>query len=416
MAVFGRDGSSRKTIAGVTGSTAAVVVLAVCSAAMIGVGIRRLRIPLWVSLVVAAAARVLFAAMTSRHYTPHDVASYFHSAGQLVLHRQDPLSHLPGREWNFLELMPYVFAAEIKSGLPWVYAAKIAPIAADVVLTWLVCRLAGADGRTRALQYALNPVSLLVVSLHGQVEPVALAFGLGGVLLAREERWFPAGLLVGAAIAAKTWPVLILLAIIPATRPRRAAELVGGAAVVPVAMLASGVMVLDTHPVSALGHIASYTSFVDNWGWAGTLVAAGRPGVTGYGSHVGHIGALLVYVAAGVALYLFRHRSPAERAMAALGAFLVVTAGFGAQYLLWPLPLMMAVAGPRRLLYTVTAACWCAVFYLAHWPHGNSVMFLAGLSWLVITNVVQTLYSQLPARPDRIPARSEADLEPATPR
>ena len=397
-----------------TGPSGALVVLGLCTLAMIGVGLRRLNVPPWVSLVVAAALRVLFAAMTSRHYTPHDVASYFLSAGHLVLHGQDPLSHLPGREWNFLELMPYVFALEIKSGLPWVYAAKIAPIAADVVVTWLVYRLAGSEGRTRALQYALNPVSLLVVSLHGQVDPVALAFGLGGVLLAREERWFPAGLLLGAAVAAKTWPVLILLAVIPARRPRQTAQLVGGAAVVPVAMLASGALFLDTHPVSAVRHIASYTSLVADWGWAGTLRVSGLKGVTGYGTHVGHIGALLVYLAAAIALWLFRNRPPAERAMATLGAFLVATAGFGAQYLLWPAALMVAVAGARRHLYIVTAGAWCTVSYLAHWG-APEVYFLAGLSWLVITNVVQLLYGQLwPAGPPWAPGLSPASgSEPA---
>jgi hypothetical protein len=68
--------------------------------------------------------------------------------------------------------MPRVHFLELKAGLPWACAAKIVPIAADVIIVWLVSHLAW---RTRALQYALDPDSLLVAGLHGQVEPIALS-------------------------------------------------------------------------------------------------------------------------------------------------------------------------------------------------------------------------------------------------
>lgn len=79
----------------------------------------------------------------------------------------------------------------------------------------LVARFATRDERTRALQYAVNPLSLLVVALHGQVEPVALAFALGGILLIKSGRPVAGGVLLGVAVAARTWPVIILLAVLP---------------------------------------------------------------------------------------------------------------------------------------------------------------------------------------------------------
>ena len=365
----------------VSGPLVPALILAACTGVLLLLAVRRQTAPVWVSLVVALGLRVLFAVLTSRHYTPHDVASYFHTAGELVLRRKDPVSHLPGREWNFLELMPYVFALEIKTGLPWVYASKIFPIAADVVVTWLVYRLAPSEGRSRALQYAVNPLSLLIVSLHGQVEPVALAFALGGVLLARQQRWLLAGVLLGTAVAAKSWPLLILLAVIPATQPRRAASLLGGAVVVPALMLASSVIFLDTHPVAVIKHVASYTSLVHDWGWGGLLVSLGVRHVGGYGTEVGHISSVLTGLAVIATLIVFRRRAATTRAAMVLAAFLIVTAAFGSQYLLWPLPLMFVGVNSRRLWYTTAAAFWASISYLSK---VSAISFLAGLSWLVI--------------------------------
>jgi Glycosyltransferase family 87 len=348
---------------------------------VVAVGWRRIAVPVWASMGAAALLRVLFAGMTSREFTPNDVRVTFHTTGELVLQGKDPLSHLPpGGGWNFLELMPYIHALEIKTGWPWVYADKIAPVVADVLVVWLVAQLVGSDGRTRALQYAINPLSLLVVGLHGQVEPVALAFGLGGILLAKHDRWLLAGVLLGAAVSAKTWPVLIAIAIFPITRPREALRLVEGIVVVPIAMLVSGIVFLDTHLVTAVKHIVSYSSYVDNWGWGGLVVTSGRTTAVGYNTTVGHIGSALAVVAVVIVLVVFRDRPMEVRAMVVLSAFLVATAGFGTQYLLWPLPLMFAVGGIPRIAY------------LAHWPTLLEQGFLAGFSWLVIATLVWSIW------------------------
>ncbi len=104
------------------------VFLSVCAAATLLAGRSRNRVSVRVSIVLGAGLRIWFAVLTSRQLTPRDTRVYFHDTGELVLHGHDPLHDLPGRAWNFLELMPYIHAIELRSGLPWVYALKIAPI------------------------------------------------------------------------------------------------------------------------------------------------------------------------------------------------------------------------------------------------------------------------------------------------
>ncbi|MDQ2740635.1 MAG: glycosyltransferase 87 family protein, partial [Actinomycetota bacterium] len=235
------------------------IFLAACAAAMVAAPLLRERVPVGASIAVGAVLRIAFAALTSRMFTPRDVTIYFHTTGQLILRGKDPVHDMPGRQWNFLELMPAIHALEIRSGLAWVYAVKMVPILADLVLIWLVARFAGKDSRSRALQYALNPVSLLVVSLHGQVEPVALALALTGILLIRKGRPVLGGLFLGAAVAAKTWPVIVLLAVLPLRTVPKLIRIVAGSAVVPLGCLLLGVIFLDTAPLKDLAHMASYT-------------------------------------------------------------------------------------------------------------------------------------------------------------
>ena len=390
-------------------TTATWLFIALSAVAVIAAGYSRNRVPVSVSVAIAAVLRVGFALVTSTRYTPRDVRVYFKATGELVLHGHDPLMILPGREWNFLELMPYVNALELKSGLPWVLAVKIAPIAADLVLVWMVSRLAPRDGRTRALQYAVNPVSLLVVSLHGQIEPVALALAVGGILLLKKERPVLAGLLLGAAVAAKTWPVVILLAVLPVRRPGRVVQILAGSVVVPAACLASGVLFLGTNAVQAVDKIVSYTGFVFNWTWSGTWLLLGHRGA-GYNSPISQVAAVLIAVGVAGTLWLLRRHPPEVRALGALCAILLCTAGFGNQYLFWVLPLTFALSGRWREGYAVAAGAWAGFAYLA--PVGAQTRtYLVGLSWVPATMLAGILYEQIRRNPR--PLHLERGQQPA---
>lgn len=364
---------------------------------------RPLRPPVWASMVVALVLRVVFAAITSQKFTPVDVRVFFLETALLVGRGEDPVRHMPFRQWNFLPLMPYVQFLELKTGLPWVYAVKIVPIAADVMVVWLVSRLARSDGKSRALQYALNPISLFVAALHGQVEPVALALGLGGMLLAGRGRWFGGGLLLGAAVAAKTWPALLVLAVLPLADLRRdlrlAARLMAGTVAVPLAVLGSGMILLDSRP-SELAHVLTYTSYVGSWGWASFLQLSGMPGIVGTASRVGRLGSLLAAAAAVAVVVLLRRRDMQARGLAVLSAFLIVTAGFGVQYLMWPVPLLIAVGSWSRVPYVLSAGAYAAVTYLIALPYGYPLVRIATLSALAIVALIGVLIDVAQQRRD----------------
>ena len=333
---------SYDSIVGVQREVALFVVVAIC-----GVGalrVRRMRIApgLWTALSVGAAARIVVAVL-AQPFTPHDVARLFALVGREVLAGRDPALAIPGRRWNFLPVMPYLWAALLKTGLPWTIGMKIIPIGSDLVNIWLVGLLCKSDLSRPAvrLSYALNPLAIVIVSVHGQVEPTALMFLLAGMVLLARMNDLGAGLFFGLAIACKTWPVLVVIPVL-AAMPKRALKPILGVVAIVGAFFVSSVVFLGSSPVALERKLTSYGSFVGFWGWAGSVASFGNRSVLGYDSSVSRLGTLLVALVVIATLVLFRDADPLRRAWTTPMACLAVTAGFGPQYLMWPAPFLTA--------------------------------------------------------------------------
>ena len=406
--------------------TLALVLLAVMAAVvalglltgMVG-GARRLAPPLAVTLGVALGLRLAVVAV-AYHNTPFDVAVWFKHTGEAVLRHEDPLLVLPRYQWNFLPAMPYVHALELSIGLPWELAGKLCPVLADLVTTVLVGTLAAPERAARVRwQYAVHPLPLLVVAWHGQIEPTAVALGLAALWAARRERTGIAGLLLGLAVAVKTWPVLFAPGVLRETRWRRWPLVAATAALPPLVLLASMPLLLGSDMARSLEVLGSYRGNTGIWGWTGVQQLAGNVGQGFAGPHVDpyqRLGLVAVLVALGLVVLVFWSRLDGVELTAALVlAFLVVTAGFGSQYLLWPAALLMITGGWRAWLYLTLAAGYAVFFYLVYFP-GPTV---AGFRVLVYGSlpVIAAALLALPWERLRPPAGqpAKATFRPSTP-
>jgi hypothetical protein len=351
-------------------------VLVACTGVCVLALVRRWSPPLVVSLGIGLGLRILVVYLAYGH-TPHDVAILFHEVARHVLRHRDPLTTLPRYAWNFLPFSAYLLAAELKTGLPWQVAVKLLPVACDVATIGLVGRFVGPAVRGNVqLIYALLPLAVLVSAWHGQIDPIAVALGLSALLLARQRRVVCAGLVLGLAIASKTWPVLFAPGVfrdMPRSRWWRAA--VAAAAVLAV-LLAPVRLLLHDSFWRAIQVIISYRSFVGSWGWTGVLwdlhvAGAGftGPRVTEFQS----LGTLLTLATLAVVLVVFRRCSGPDLTLALLLAFLAVTAGFGPQYLLWPAALLCVSRRAAGYVWLFLASVYTGLFYLYALPRGESM-------------------------------------------
>ncbi|GAA2398389.1 hypothetical protein [Nonomuraea africana] len=384
------------------------------------------RPPLWLAIAVGVGVRVLIMYTSAIDtWQPVDFVNSFKPAGEAVLNRQDPVLGSNGG-WHFLPTIPYVYGILLWLGIPWEYAGRLVTVVADIVLIPLVGKLAGGPRASlRAFQYALSPLALLVASVHGQVEPVALVFGVAAFVVARgpgdphrpgvtmtvremlglgagwpglgaavrqsgahlaslvrpaftfrvEERpayrralW--AGLLMGLALCAKSWPIWLIpgmLLLLRGFRPR----LIG--------MIATGippVFFLVTLPIFAGTSLADIPKVMDvmsdirpivgEWGWTAVLVGGDWTLHSAYAK----IGTYLIYASVLAVCWVWRRADPVDLTTAILLVFMVVTPRLGAQYLLWFVPFL--IARPTRFAWPALlgTALWSSIGYLwmtQHW-------------------------------------------------
>jgi hypothetical protein len=264
--------------------------------------------------------------------------------------------------------MPYVWSLFLRLGLSWDTTLKGLAIAADCGNTVLVGLLAATRRRTRALQYAVNPLALLVVAWHGQLEPVALLCGLSALLWLRGRRYSLAALVVGLGAAMKTWPIVFALAVFRGTPRPLWLRVLSCLVAVPLAIFVTMPLFLSVDLVRDTRGILGYRSTIGLFGWSGVVnLIRGN-------MHYGHTGGiftteqristLLLFVSIVAVLRIWRRATTEIVMLAALLTFVVTAAGFGVQYLMWPLPLAICYATRRTWFYIWPASFYAVLFYM----------------------------------------------------
>ncbi|MFI7610098.1 hypothetical protein ACIBP6_02535 [Nonomuraea terrae] len=326
--------------------------------------------PLWVALAAGAVLR-LAVMLTAANDTavPYDFGHDFVDAGNAVLNGQNPTMHLREGGWHFLPFLAYVLAGQLRLGeilgLSWGIAGRIVPVVADLVLIPLIAKLAGAErGNLRAFQYALIPLGVMVSGLHGQFPPITLLFGVAALVCARSQRAHAAGLLIGLSIACTHWSVLIVPGVVLAVAGVRGRlTVLGWTAGVPAAVLLSGTVFLDTS-LSQLPELAkrimSTRPVVGDWGW--TALATG--GAQTDSPILGRIGMIVLVLGLAAAAWWWRRADPVDLTLVLLLVFLIVTHRLGAQYLLWPVPFLLARPTRGAWPAITLASLWAAFGYL----------------------------------------------------
>lgn len=316
--------------------------------------------------VVLRLALVLLAAGDPAQ--PYDFAHDFRQTAENILTGHDPVLNIREGGWHFLPLLAYVFAGALRLGqafgVGWSVMGRLVTVGADLVLVPLVGRLAPERQALRRFQYACAPLALMVSGIHGQIEPVALAFGVAALLAAKRHRAGPAGLLLGLAVTAGSWPVLLAPGVLVALGgARRRLTAAVWAVAVPAVFFLTTPLVIGEQPrflVPAAKELLSTRPVVGDWGWT-PWFTGGDEALSPALAKAGTILLVLALLGAG---YLWRRADPADLTAALLMAFLLVTARFGSQYLVWALPYLIARPTRHAWPAMVAMSLWAAFGYL----------------------------------------------------
>jgi hypothetical protein len=277
---------------------------------------------------------------------------------------------------------------------------KLPVLVADLLMV-AVLAAAAAAGRAAPLApwlYALHPVSLLVGSVHGQFDAIALVFLLLALEALARGRRDASALALSAAIATKSFPVLALPFLASGGRAGwRSFARYAALALVPGALLLLPFAIAD--PDALRRELLAYGGIAD-FGWTGVLrgaewVATGvlprsEARFWPAASFLSKSLFLAAWAVLVVAVRTGRLRLPAERAvLAALLAFSVLYGLQSAQYLLWVVPLGLLRPGRATALHAAAATAALVGFYLflapgvlAPGPLEGDAALRAGRLWL----------------------------------
>jgi hypothetical protein len=348
-----------------------------------------------------------------------------------VLRYQKAARHVLDVSWNpYLapRLYPYPpLWIWIEAGSEWLSRAtgasfavlvKLPVLLADLGIVYLAYRSPArwandAHSAQRASWlFALHPVSVLVTGFHGQFDSVMLFFVLLSLRFQQSNRPDAGALSLSAAIATKSFPVLLLPFFVLSLDAARAIRYVL-LAVVPVALILLPFALSD---VGALAReLVSYGGVAD-FGWIGAwrglrwlaTGALARSEASHWPASV--VAAKVLFLAVYVAMLwaAATRRLRGSGLQAALGVFLAFLTFYGAisaQYLVWPVPFGALLPGAAFAAYSVVATAALVGFYLflapgvlapagpgplgphaagVLWACGAAAVLAAGGAWLVV--------------------------------
>jgi Glycosyltransferase family 87 len=409
-----------------TGSGVTVAGLLVVAGVLAFVAERRhWRPPLWAALTVGLAFRVPYLVLT-HGLRQYDIYNDYRSVAWSVLRHQDPILHIRPSGWSYLPPYDFVLAGQMELQrylhMSWLYAGRSFSLVADLAVIVLVGVVAGAEtGALRRFQYACFPFAIICSAGRMEATCLALALGAFALVLRRRpvistRRALGSGALLGLAVGVNSWPILFLPALWRALPSRRARLQVAAAVGTVVGGLFVTMPLTVGTPVGDLPRdartILGYHATIGTWGWSAVVADIFRLQWWSPASIViGTVGSVVTLAAVVAAVWWWRRAHPLDLASVAPCALLAVTASFGAQYLLWPVPFLLARPAKRTWCFHVMVNAWSIVsvadYALAGYMRGPANFYLILGSLLVIPAIVAAMPWE---RRTAIPAARPLDL------
>jgi hypothetical protein len=335
---------------------------------------------LWLLLGLGVAVRLVLAFTTAgQRYDLQSFAlvnSALHHDPLQVYHQVDDFSTPPYGRWpyppGFFPAILAIASVSYHLGLTFTSLIRVPAILADVAIAWLVADHLGRRGASprrrlaAAALVALGPSFIAISAYHGQIDAVAILPAVAAVWLWQrtDAGWRPyaAGALIGAGAAVKVVPLLMLLALIPASRSwREAARLTVTAVALPLAVAAPWLI------ADGRGKELMYR-YRGGPGLGGlSLLTGPRLPLTAFGVGHARIGEVTQALydhsrwivggaLAGVGALALRYRpQPADAAVLVWLAVWVFGVTFFLQYIVWGLPFLV-MAGRLRAALLVQLA------------------------------------------------------------
>lgn len=280
-----------------------------------------------------------------RNVTNYDLESYL-QVGELTLKGLNIYPDVANLHHPYLPFFLYVEALAAwlgQSKIIVITIIKIINIIFDIGILYLIYRLSKKNLKT-AFIYAINPVTILIVTLHGQFDVIPIFFLLLSIYLLNKRQDLFSILSFSFAVLTKTWPILFF---IPIARRIKNKELIILIFLFPVLFVIIYGLLFKSSSINIGKTLIYYQGLWGIWGLSGLLGRLGRLGVFWQ-----KLMTLIFLVSFFGYSYFNNKKNLIKEVLNLLFFFFVLTTNFSIQYFAWIIPFLILIR-PKKYLQLI---------------------------------------------------------------
>ncbi len=277
-----------------------------------------------------------------KNITNYDLQSYL-QVGELTLKGINIYPEIANLHHPYLPFFLYFEAFSIwfgKSKFMSVVILKLINLLFDIGVLYLVYLLSKKNLISTFI-YAVNPVTILITTLHGQFDVIPIFFLLLSIYFLNKNRGLVSILFFSLSILIKTWPILFFIPILRKIKNKKIIPLI---LLLPIIFISIYIWLFKSNLIYITKTVIYYQGL---WGIWGISILFRKIGVFWQKTST----FLFLISFFGYSL-LTKSINIIKRIYALLIFFFVFTTNFSIQYFAWFIPFLILIK-PKKYLYLI---------------------------------------------------------------
>jgi hypothetical protein len=301
----------------------------------------------FIALIIRLICLYLF-----RNVTNYDLQSYL-QVGELTLKGINIYPNVANLHHPYLPFFLYVEAVAVWMGQIGVISIiKFINIIFDLGIFYLVYLLSKNNLKT-AFLYAINPVTILITTLHGQFDVIPVFFILLAIYLLNKKKQLGAVLSFSFAILTKTWPIIL---IIPMAKKIKDKKLLLLIFIFPILFILVYIWQFKSSILDIGKTLISYQGL---WAVWGPWVLLGKQRIL-----FQKLSTLIFLICFFSYSYFNKNKNIIKEILNLLFFFFVFTTNFSIQYFTWIIPFLILLKPKNYLSLIILISIYLFSFYL----------------------------------------------------
>ena len=332
------------------------------------------------ALVIRLISLYLF-----RNISNYDLQSYL-QIGELTLKGLNIYPDVANLHHPYLPFFLYIEALAFYLGslgglgrFGTIAIIKAINIIFDLAIVQLVYLLSKKNFKT-AFLYAINPVTILITTLHGQFDVIPIFFILLTIYLLQQKKELASILSFSFAVLTKTWPILFFIPIARRIKNKRLLNLI---IIFPILFSLFYSLKFKTNLINIVITVSSYQGL---WGIWPAFVPIIIGTLAGKGVIVGlfwqKLSTIIFLISFILYSWLIKEKNLVKIFLSLLFFFFIFTANFAIQYFSWLMPFLI-LTKPKKTLQLIILITFYLFFSYYFWLFCYHCEVTP--QWLVIT-------------------------------